>query len=240
MEHNNMMLKLNDITVRYGTAEAVSGVTIDVTEGSIVSIIGANGAGKSTVLKAISGVVPLSSGEITFLGKKISGLPTDQIVRSGIAHVPEGRKPFPYMSVLANLKLGAFLRKDRAEVNRDLEKICEHFPRLKERANQQAGSLSGGEQQMLAIARALMSKPALLLMDEPSLGLAPLVIQELGHIIKDINKEGITVLLVEQNASLVTYVSDRAYVLEVGKVVLEGKIQELMDNDLVRASFLGG
>ena len=240
MELNNMMLSLKGVTIHYGTAEAVSGVTLDVAEGSIVSIIGANGAGKSTILKAISGVVPLSSGEITFKGKKISGLPTDRIVRSGIAHVPEGRKPFPYMSVLANLKLGAYLRKDRAEINRDLEKICEHFPRLKERAKQQAGSLSGGEQQMLAIARALMSKPTLLLMDEPSLGLAPLVIQELGHIIKDINKDGITVLLVEQNASLVTYVSDRAYVLEVGKVVLEGKIQELMDNDLVRASFLGG
>lgn len=240
MEPNNMMLSLKNVTVHYGTAEAISGVIIDVAKGSIVSIIGANGAGKSTILKAISGVVPLTSGEITFMGKKISGMTTDRIIRSGIAHVPEGRKPFPYMSVLANLKLGAFLRKDQAEIDKDLEKMYEHFPRLKERAHQQAGSLSGGEQQMLAIARALMSRPTMLLMDEPSLGLAPLVIQELGHVIKGINEEGITVLLVEQNASLVKFVSDRAYVLEVGKVVLEGKMQELMDNDVVRASFLGG
>lgn len=235
-----MILSLKDVTVRYGTAEAVRGITIAVDEGSVVSIIGANGAGKSTILKAISGLVPLTSGEIQFIGKKISGASPVSIVKLGIAHVPEGRRPFPYMSVLDNLRLGAYLRNDRAGIKRDLDEIFKRFPILWERRNQKAGSLSGGEQQMLTIGRSLMSKPRLLLMDEPSLGLSPLVINRLAEVIRDINGGGISILLVEQNAGLVTRVANRGYVLEVGEVVLEGNLRELMSSDLVRKAFLGG
>jgi branched-chain amino acid transport system ATP-binding protein len=236
-----MLLKLNDITVHYETAEAVRGLSIEVAEGSVVSIIGANGAGKSTVLKAISGLLPLSSGEIWFLDKKINGMRVYDLVRLGIAHVPEGRRPFPYMSILANLKLGAYLRKDKDDLNRDMDKIFARFPTLLARRNQKGGSLSGGEQQMLAIARALMTRPKLLLMDEPSLGLAPLIINHVAETIVDINTtDGISVLLVEQNAGLVTSVSHRGYVLEVGRVVAQGDMVELMANELVRKAFLGG
>jgi len=234
-----MLLKLSHVTVHYGTAEAIKDITILLDEGAVVSVIGANGAGKSTILKAISGLVPLSSGGVEFLGNEISGLPINKIVGLGIAHVPEGRKLFPYMSVMSNIKLGAYLRKDKADILTDLEKVFELFPRLKERRNQKAGSLSGGEQQMLAIGRALMAKPKLLMMDEPSLGLAPLVIDLLANVIRDINQRGISVLLVEQNAGLVTKVSQRCYVIEVGKVVLEGDVKELMANDSVRRAFLG-
>jgi branched-chain amino acid transport system ATP-binding protein len=234
-----MLLKLNKVTVHYGTAEAVKDITIGLEEGSVVSVIGANGAGKSTILKVISGLVPLFSGEIEFLDKAISGMPTDKIVSLGIAHVPEGRNLFPYMSVMANIRLGAYLRKDKAGITADLERVFTLFPRLKERGNQKAGSLSGGEQQMLAIGRALMAKPRLLMMDEPSLGLAPLVIDLVANVIIDIHKSGISVLLVEQNAGLVTQVADKGYVLEVGKVVLEGNIEELMSNQLVQRAFLG-
>ena len=234
-----MLLKLSNVTVHYGTAEAVKDITIMLDEGTVVSVIGANGAGKSTILKAISGLVPLYSGEIEFLGKKIHGMPVDKIVGLGIAQVPEGRKLFPYMSVLANIKLGAYLRKDKVGIEADLEEVFRLFPRLKERRNQKAGSLSGGEQQMLAIARALMAKPKLLMMDEPSLGLAPVLINHLSDAIIDINKSGISVLLVEQNAGLVTAVSQKCYVIEVGKVILEGDIKELMANDSVRRAFLG-
>jgi branched-chain amino acid transport system ATP-binding protein len=234
-----MLLKLSNVTVHYGTAEAVKDITLALDEGAVVSVIGANGAGKSTILKAISGLVPLYSGEIEFLGKKINGMPVDKIVGLGIAQVPEGRRLFPYMSVIANIKLGAYLRKDKAGIITDLEEVFRLFPWLKERGNQKAGSLSGGEQQMLAIARALMARPRLLMMDEPSLGLAPLVIDQLADTIRGINKSGISVLLVEQNAGLVTEVSQRCYVIEVGKVVLEGDIKELMANDSVRRAFLG-
>ena len=234
-----MLLKLSNVTVHYGTAEAIKDITILIDQGAVVSVIGANGAGKSTILKAISGLVPLSSGEIEFLGNEIKGLPINRIVGLGIAHVPEGRKLFPYMSVLANMRLGAFLRKDKAGVLTDLERVFTLFPRLEERRNQKAGSLSGGEQQMLAIGRALMAKPKLLMMDEPSLGLAPLVIDQLADTILGINKSGISVLLVEQNAGLVTKVSQKCYVIEVGKVVLEGDVKELMANDSVRRAFLG-
>ena len=234
-----MLLKLSNVTVHYGTAEAVKDITIMLEEGTVVSVIGANGAGKSTILKAISGLVPLSSGEVEFLGKEIKGMPINKIVGLGIAHVPEGRKLFPYMSVMANIKLGAYLRKEKAGIIADLEEVFRLFPRLKERRNQKAGSLSGGEQQMLAIGRALMAKPKLLMMDEPSLGLAPLVIDLLANVIKDINQSGISVLLVEQNAGLVTKVSKKCYVIEVGKVVLEGDVKELMANDSVRRAFLG-
>jgi branched-chain amino acid transport system ATP-binding protein len=234
-----MLLKLSNVTVHYGTAEAVKDITIMHEEGAVVSVIGANGAGKSTILKAISGLVPLHSGEVEFLGKEINGMPINKIVGLGIAHVPEGRKLFPYMSVMANIKLGAYLRKEKAGIITDLEEVFRLFPRLKERRNQKAGSLSGGEQQMLAIGRALMAKPKLLMMDEPSLGLAPLVIDLLANVIRDINKSGISVLLVEQNAGLVTKVSKKCYVIEVGKVVLEGDVKELMANDSVRRAFLG-
>jgi len=234
-----MLLKLSNVTVHYGTAEAIKDITMAVDEGTVVSVIGANGAGKSTILKAISGLVPLYSGEIEFLGKKINGMPVDKIVGLGIACVPEGRRLFPYMSVMANIKLGAYLRKDKPGIETDLNKVLELFPILKERRNQKAGSLSGGEQQMLAIGRALMARPRLLMMDEPSLGLAPIVIDHLTDTIRDINKSGISILIVEQNAGLVTKVSQRCYVIEVGKVVLEGDIKELMANDLVRRAFLG-
>jgi len=234
-----MLLKLSNVTVHYGTAEAVKDITIMLEEGTVVSVIGANGAGKSTILKAISGLVPLSSGEVEFLGKEIKGMPINKIVGLGIAHVPEGRKLFPYMSVMANIKLGAYLRREKAGIIKDLEEVFRLFPRLQERRNQKAGSLSGGEQQMLAIGRALMAKPKLLMMDEPSLGLAPLVIDLLANVIKDINQSGISVLLVEQNAGLVTKVSKKCYVIEVGKVVLEGDVKELMANDSVRRAFLG-
>jgi branched-chain amino acid transport system ATP-binding protein len=234
-----MLLKLSNVTVHYGTAEAVKDITMEVREGTVVSVIGANGAGKSTILKAISGLVPLYSGEVAFLDQEINGVPIHSIVGLGIAHVPEGRKLFPYLSVLANIKLGAYLRKDKAKILTDLERVFALFPRLKERRNQKAGSLSGGEQQMLAIGRALMARPRLLMMDEPSLGLAPVIIDHLADAIIDINRSGISVLLVEQNAGLVTKVSQACYVIEVGKVVLEGDIKELMANDSVRRAFLG-
>lgn len=234
-----MLIKLKNVTVYYDTAEAVRDITIQQEEGSVVSAIGANGAGKSTILKSISGLVPIRSGEIEFRGKKINGMSVDKIVGLGIAHVPEGRRLFPYMSVAENINLGAYLRKDKSAVSEDLEKSFTLFPVLRERRNQKAGSLSGGEQQMLAIGRALMARPELLMMDEPSLGLAPIVIDQLAGKIIDINQSGISVLLVEQNAGLVTRVSKKCYVIEVGKVVLEGDIKELMANDSVRRAFLG-
>jgi branched-chain amino acid transport system ATP-binding protein len=231
------MLKLNNVTVHYGTAEAVRDISITLDEGAVVSVIGANGAGKTTILRAISGLCRLSSGSVEFMGNSITGKRINDIVRLGIAHVPEGRRLFPYMSVMANIKLGAYLRRD--DTSEDLERVLTLFPRLKERRNQKAGSLSGGEQQMLAIGRALMAKPKLLMMDEPSLGLAPVVIDSVAEAILDINRSGIAVLLVEQNAGLVTRVSKKCYVIEVGKVVLEGQIAELMANDSVRRAFLG-
>ena len=234
-----MLLKLDSVSVQYGSAVALTDISLAQEEGSVVSVIGANGAGKSTLLKAISGLVPLHSGEIQFLGKKINGMAVDKIIGLGIGHVPEGRKLFPFMSVLSNLKLGAYLLKDKYEIQENIESIFKFFPRLKDRTAQQAGSLSGGEQQMLAVGRALMGKPKLLIMDEPSLGLAPIVIDLLSETINDINKTGISVLLVEQNAGLVTKVAQKCYVIEVGKVVLEGNIKDLMSNDSVRRAFLG-
>jgi len=234
-----MLLNLKDVTVHYGTGEALKSITLEMAEGSVTSVVGANGSGKSTILKAISGLVPLTLGEIWFSEKKISGMLPHNIVKLGIAHVPEGRRPFPYMTVLANLKIGAYLQKDKNGINRDLEEIFGRFPILRERRHQKAGTLSGGEQQMLAIGRGLMAKPQLILMDEPSVGLAPLVIKELANVIGDINENGISVLLVEQNAGLVTQISDQTYVLEVGKIVLKGDLKELMASDLVRKAFLG-
>jgi branched-chain amino acid transport system ATP-binding protein len=234
-----MLLNVKDIRVNYGKAEAVRGVSIEVPEGCVVGIIGSNGAGKSTILKAIVGTVPIAHGEIWFSDKKINNLKTHKIVELGLVHIPEGRHLFPYMSVVANLKLGAYLRKDKTAIKKDLNVVFKRFPRLYERREQQASTLSGGEQQMLAIGRGLMAKPKLLLLDEPSLGLAPMVVQELARIISDINKSGISILLVEQNAGLATKVTDMGYVLEVGKIVLEGKLKEIMGNEIVKRAFLG-
>ncbi len=234
-----MLLKLDNVSVHYGTAVALTEISLSQEEGSVVSVIGANGAGKSTLLKAISGLVPLYSGEIQFMGNKINGLAVDKIVSRGIGYVPEGRKLFPYMSVLSNLKLGAYLRRDKKEITATLESVFRLFPRLKERLGQQAGSLSGGEQQMLAIGRALMTAPRLLIMDEPSLGLAPIVIDLVAETIHDINQGGISVLLVEQNAGLVTKVAQQCYVIEVGRVVRTGNVRDLMSDNSVRRAFLG-
>jgi branched-chain amino acid transport system ATP-binding protein len=235
-----MLLDIRNITVHYGKSLALGDVSLSVPEGSVVSIIGANGSGKSTVLKALVGLVSLSSGEIRFKGARISGLPTTDIVRKGLVVVPEGRQLFPYLTVLSNLRLGASLRKDAGGINKDLEDVYRLFPRLRERSNQKAGTLSGGEQQMLAIGRGLMAKPTLLCMDEPSLGLAPIVIEQLGEVIRSINKQGVTVLLVEQNVHLALGVANAACALQVGRVVLEGDIETMKSSDIVRRAYLGG
>jgi branched-chain amino acid transport system ATP-binding protein len=235
-----MLLEIKNITVYYGKSVAVQGVSLEVPEGAIVSIIGANGAGKSTVLRALTGLVPLNSGEIFFRSENITRKKTMDIVKKGISLAPEGRQLFPYLSVLNNLKLGAILRKNREEINASLEEVYALFPRLKERAGQPAGTLSGGEQQMLTIGRALMSHPRLLCMDEPSLGLAPIVVAQLGEVIKDINKRGVSVLLVEQNVHLALEVASRGYVLQVGKVVLEGDTAAISNSDIVKKAYLGG
>lgn len=234
-----MFFEVRRLSIHYGTAEAVREVNLSVEEGSVVSIIGANGAGKSTLLRSISGLIPPSHGEILFLGRRLNGLPVQKIVELGILLVPEDRKLFSHMTVLENLKLGAFLRKDSKGIHKDLERVFELFPRLRERYDQKAKSLSGGEQQMLAIGRALMGRPRLLMMDEPSLGLAPVVIDQLARAIKEIRQEGVTILLVEQNAGLVMEVSDRCYVMEVGSIVLEGRIGDLLTDPSVRRAFLG-
>jgi branched-chain amino acid transport system ATP-binding protein len=234
-----MLLDLKNVRIHYGKAEAIKGVTMEMAEGSVAGIIGANGAGKSTILKAVSGSIPISGGEIWFKGKRIDGMATHNIVKLGIVHIPEGRRLFPYMSVLANLQIGAYLRKDKSNVKKDLDLIFERLPILWEKRHQQASTLSGGQQQLLAIGRGLMADPSLLLMDEPSLGLAPLVVQELAKIISSINESGISILLVEQNAGLVTVVADMGYVLEVGKVVLAGKLKEIVTNEIVKSAFLG-
>jgi branched-chain amino acid transport system ATP-binding protein len=233
------LLEVKNITVHYGKSLAVEDISLEVAEGSVVSIIGANGAGKSTILKAISGLVHLTSGEIWFLGKRIDGLSTTDIVKLGIVQIPEGRHLFPYLTVSSNLKLGASLRNDKAGINQDMARVFELFPRLEERRNQKAGTLSGGEQQMLTIARALMSRPKLLMLDEPSLGLMPTLVNEVFQIVKEIHAEGTTILLVEQNARKALGVADRGYVLETGSIVLQGAAEDLRNNDDVRKVYLG-
>jgi len=235
-----MLLEVKNITVHYGKSIALDDVSLEVAEGSVVSIIGANGAGKSTILRAISGLTPLTSGEIWFLNQRIDGMETTKIVKLGIVHIPEGRQLFPYLSVLSNLKLGASLRKDTEGINKALEEVYKLFPILQDRHNQNAGTLSGGEQQMLAIGRGLMAKPKLLLMDEPSLGLAPIVVDRLGEVIKDINSRGVSILLVEQNVHLALGVASTGYALQVGKVVLEGGIDKIRSSDIVSRAYLGG
>jgi branched-chain amino acid transport system ATP-binding protein len=235
-----MLLDVKDITVHYGKAIAVDSVSLEVAEGAVVTIIGANGAGKSTILKALSGLISLTSGQIWFLDRRIDGMAPYHIVSLGLVQIPEGRRLFPYLTVLSNLKLGASLRKDKAGITKDMGEVFEHFPILKERRDQKAGTLSGGEQQMLAIARSLMAKPKLLLMDEPSLGLAPLLVNELVPIIKNINERGVGVLLVEQNVPLALKTATSAYALQVGKVILKGDIDQFKGSEIVKRAYLGG
>ena len=234
------MLTVNDINVFYGAIHAIKGVSLEVNEGEIVTLIGANGAGKSTILRTISGLLKPKTGSIQFEGQEIAGMPAHEIVKTGISQVPEGRRIFAEMSVLENLELGAFTRKDKDGIKADMELVFDRFPRLKERISQLAGTLSGGEQQMLAMGRALMSRPRLLLLDEPSMGLAPLLIKEIFAIIQDINKTGTTVLLVEQNANMALSIAHRAYVLETGRITLSGDAKELAASDEVRKAYLGG
>lgn len=234
------MLTINDINVFYGAIHAIKGVSLEVNEGEIVTLIGANGAGKSTILRTISGLLKPKTGSIQFEGQEIAGMPAHEIVKTGISQVPEGRRIFAEMSVLENLELGAFTRKDKDGIKADMELVFDRFPRLKERIGQMAGTLSGGEQQMLAMGRALMSRPRLLLLDEPSMGLAPLLIKEIFAIIQDINKTGTTVLLVEQNANMALFIAHRAYVLETGRITLSGDAKELAASDEVRKAYLGG
>lgn len=234
------MLKISNLNVYYGKSIALRNVTIEVGEREVVSLLGANGAGKSTTLRTVSGLLTPRSGEILFLGEKINGFPPHKIVKKGISHCPEGRRIFPDMDVYENLvMMGAYLRSDKKEVMDSLESVYVLFPKLKERRNQKGGTLSGGEQQMLAIGRALMSKPRLLLLDEPSLGLAPAAVQDLARRIREIHESGVTVLLVEQNAHMALGISDRAYVLEVGKIALSGKAKELIQIDQVKKAYLG-
>ena len=234
------MLEIKDINVYYGAIHAIKGVSLYVNEGEIVTLIGANGAGKSTTLRTISGLLKPKTGTINFLGNDIAGMPAHKIVAEGISQVPEGRRIFAEMTVMENLELGAFIRDDKKTIAQDLKMVFRRFPRLEERKLQLAGTLSGGEQQMLAMGRALMSKPKLLLLDEPSMGLAPLLIREIFNIIVDINKTGTTVLLVEQNANMALSIANRAYVLETGRITLSGDAKELAASEEIRKAYLGG
>ena len=234
---SDIILSVKDLKVNYGGIEAVKGISFDVPAGKIVTLIGANGAGKSTTLKAIAGLVKPSGGDIAFPGESIVGKDSSDIVARGVTLVPEGRRVFANMSVLENIKIGAYLRKDN--LSEDIAWVYELFPRLKERSWQLAGTLSGGEQQMLAVARALMSKPKLLMMDEPSLGLAPLIIRDIFNIIREINKQGVTILLIEQNANMALQIANTAYVLETGRITLSGTGAELLANEAVKEAYLG-
>ena len=234
------MLEVKNLSVHYGMIQAVRNVDFKVNEGEIVSLIGANGAGKSTILKTLSGLIHPSEGEIVYLGENLASTSAKKIVEKGLVQVPEGRHVFPGLTVKENLELGAFLRKDKEGIQKDMEAVFERFPILKERKDQDAQTLSGGEQQMLAMGRALMSRPKLLLLDEPSMGLAPIFIREIFKIIQEIQKTGTTVLLIEQNAKMALSISNRAYVLETGSVVLSGTGQELLESDEIQKAYLGG
>ena len=233
------MLEIRDLKVNYGMIQAIKGVSFDVNQGEIIALIGANGAGKTTILHTITGLLAPKEGSIIFEGKDITKVPAHKIVSMGMAHVPEGRRVFAELTVLQNLKMGAYTRNDKAEIAQTLQNIYERFPRLEERKNQMAGTLSGGEQQMLAMGRALMSHPKIILMDEPSMGLSPIFVNEIFDIIEQVSKSGTTVLLVEQNAKKALAIADRAYVLETGKIVLDGKAQELLNNDSIKKAYLG-
>ena len=234
-----MKLEIRDLCVSYGGIRALKGISLSVDEGQIVTLIGANGAGKSTTLRAISGLQKVQSGSILYGGEELTSLPAKEIVRRGIIHVPEGRRVFPDMTVAENLKIGAFLRTDKAAIAQDMDYVYSLFPRLKERSWQLAGTLSGGEQQMLAVGRALMSRPKVLMMDEPSLGLAPLIVKDIFSSIRRVNQDGITVLLIEQNANAALRIADYGYVLETGTIALSGTGEELLKNESVREAYLG-
>ena len=234
------MLRIKDLKVNYGHVEALKGIDFKIKEGQIISLIGANGAGKSTLLKSISGLLSIKEGEVEFIGESLLKRAPEDIVTSGLIHVPEGRRIFEGMSVYENLLLGAYTRKDKAQVEKDITLMFERFPILKERRNQDAHTLSGGEQQMLALSRALLSKPKILLLDEPSMGLAPLIVIQIFDIIKQINQEGVTILLVEQNAKAALEISDYAYILESGQIKLHGEKEELLNSDKIREIYLGG
>lgn len=234
------MLKVNDLTVHYGAIKALRGISFDVNQGEIITLIGSNGAGKTTTLHAISNILKKTGGEILFEDKDITSMSPDDIVKSGLIQVPEGRRVFADMSVKENLEMGAYTRKDKAQIKKDFEMVYDLFPRLRERAKQLSGTLSGGEQQMLAMGRALMSKPKLLLLDEPSMGLAPILVDEIFSIIKTINKEGTTILLVEQNAFKALAIANRAYILETGAVIKSDVASVLMHDDAVKKAYLGG
>lgn len=233
------MLEVKDLEVYYGMIQALKGISFEVNEGEVIALIGANGAGKTTTLHTITGLLPAKKGSVLFEGKDITKVPGHKIVSMGMAHVPEGRRIFAQLSVLQNLRMGAYTRKDKDEIEATLKMVYERFPRLEERQNQMAGTLSGGEQQMLAMGRALMSQPAIILMDEPSMGLSPIFVNEIFDIIKKVSQSGTTVLLVEQNAKKALAIADRAYVLETGMISLEGNAEELMHNNAVKKAYLG-
>ena len=233
------MLEIKDLSVYYGVIQALKGISFEVNEGEVIALIGANGAGKTTTLHTVSGLIAPKSGSVIFEGQDITKAPAHKIVSMGMAHVPEGRRVFASLSVLQNLRLGAYTRNDKEEIEESLRKVYKRFPRLEERKNQPAGTLSGGEQQMLAMGRALMSNPRIILMDEPSMGLSPILVNEIFDIIKEVSAGGTTVLLVEQNAKKALSIADRGYVLETGRIVLEGKAQELLNNKSVQSAYLG-
>ena len=233
------MLQVQDLQVYYGVINAIKGVSFEVNEGEVIALIGANGAGKTTILHTITGLVTPKSGSVTFEGKSLTKMPAHKIVGLGMAHVPEGRRVFGQLTVYDNLMLGAFSLRSRAKIEENLQYVYSHFPRLEERKNQVAGTLSGGEQQMLAMGRALMSNPKIILMDEPSMGLSPLLVNEIFKIIKEVSKDGATVLLVEQNAKKALSIADRAYVLETGKIVMDGKATDLLNDARIRTAYLG-
>jgi branched-chain amino acid transport system ATP-binding protein len=235
-----MLLEIKNLTVHYGGVEALRAISLKVEEGEIVTLVGNNGSGKSTTLRAISGLKIPTSGEVWFKEKRIDRLLPQDIVKLGIGHVPEGRNPFPYMTVMQNLKVGSYMRNDKGGIRKDLDHLFEYFPILRERRKQQARTLSGGEQQMLVIARALMGKPQLLLMDEPSLGLSPMMVQTIGKIVLDINQDGTSILLVEQNARLALRLASKGYVLETGSIVLQGEGMDLLRSEHVKKAYLGG
>ncbi len=233
------MLEIKNLEVYYGMIQAIKGISFEVNEGEVIALIGANGAGKTTTLHAVTGLIPAKAGEIIFDGKNVAKIPGHKIVSMGMAHVPEGRRVFAELSVYQNLKMGAYTRKDKDEIAGNLEMVYKRFPRLKERKNQMAGTLSGGEQQMLAMGRALMSQPKIILMDEPSMGLSPIFVNEIFDIIREVSEGGTTVLLVEQNAKKALSIADRAYVLETGRITLQGDAKELMNDESVKKAYLG-
>ena len=233
------MLEVKDLEVYYGVIQAIKGVSFQVNQGEVIALIGANGAGKTTILHTVTGLLSPKRGSVVFEGKEITKVPAHKIVSMGMAHVPEGRRVFAELSVYENLKMGAYTRKDKKEIEESLANVYKRFPRLEERKNQMAGTLSGGEQQMLAMGRALMSKPKIILMDEPSMGLSPIMVNEIFDIIRAVSESGTTVLLVEQNARKALSIADRAYVLETGNIVLEGKAEDLLENDSIKKAYLG-